>query len=177
MTASRFACISLFACILWSGCSNVSFTEPMPLNRRNLTKFPHKWQGTWTDGGDLTVIISEHSFEGDDMDRMVLGEDALLRRFHGHLVVNQQEENGNWTVLLGKRSKDEFTLWQFDGNDEDAVEAWKSALNDSSITSNVSDSVLKIESYVLAPENNAAFRKLITQGGLTKSFTLKRVGP
>lgn len=177
MTAPRFVFLALLASLLWSGCSNVTFTEPMPLNRRNLAKFPKKWQGPWTDGGDMTVVINANSFEGDDLEKMVLGEDALLRRFHGHLVVNQQEENGQWSVLLAKRSKDEFTLWQFDGNDEDAVAVWRSALNDSSITSQVSKSELKIESYVLAPENNAAFRKLITQGGLTKSFTLRRVNP
>ena len=177
MTAIRFVCLAILVSFLWSGCSNVTFTEPMPLNRRNLAKFPKNWQGTWTDGSDLTVVISENSFEGDDLEKMILGEHALLRRFHGHLVVSQQQENGQWTVLLAKRSKDEFTLWQFDGNDDAAVAVWRTALNDSSITSHVSDSELKIESYVLGPENNAAFRKLITQGGLTQSYTLKRVIP
>ena len=89
----------------------------MPMNRRDLPKFPPKWRGIWSDGNDMTITIGESYFEGDDLDKMTLGEDVRLRRFHGHLVLNQPEENGKWSVLLGRRWKDELKLLTFDGSE------------------------------------------------------------
>ena len=165
MTPSRFVILFLLSAFVWSGCSNVTFTEPMPLNRRDLPKFPSKWHGTWSDGKDMTVTIGESYFEGDDLEKVALGEDVLLRRFHGHLVLNQPEENGKWSVLLGRRWKDELKLWTFDGAEEAKVAVWSTILNDSSITEFTRDEELGVKAYTLAPQNNAAFRKLITEGG------------
>jgi len=47
MTQSTFI-ISLGALILFTGCVEVTFTEPMPLNRRDKTHFPNSWLGEWT---------------------------------------------------------------------------------------------------------------------------------
>ena len=177
MTPRHFIIFLLLSVLVLGGCSNVTFTEPMPLNRRDLPKFPPKWRGTWSDGDDMTITINETYFESEDLEKMTLGESVLLRRFHGHLVLNQPEENGKWSVLLGRRSKDELKLWTFDGTDEATVAVWGAILNDSSITAFVRDEELGVKSYVLAPENNAAFRSLITEGGMTESFTLRRVNP
>ena len=70
MTPSRFVILFLLGAFVWSGCSNVTFTEPMPLNRRDLPKFPSKWRGTWSDGKDMTVTIGESYFEGDDLEKV-----------------------------------------------------------------------------------------------------------
>ena len=177
MTPSRFVILFLLSAFVWSGCSNVTFTEPMPLNRRDLPKFPSKWRGTWSDGTDMTVTIGESYFEGDDLEKVALGEDVLLRRFHGHLVLNQPEENGKWSVLLGRRWKDELKLWTFDGAEEAKVAVWSTILNDSSITEFTRDEELGVKAYTLAPQNNAAFRKLITERGATESYTLRRIDP
>ena len=40
MTPSRFVILFLLSAFVWSGCSNVTFTEPMPLNRRDLPSSP-----------------------------------------------------------------------------------------------------------------------------------------
>ena len=177
MTPSRLVILFLLSALVWSGCSNVTFTEPMPLNRRDLTKFPPKWRGTWSDGKDMTITINESSFESTDLEKIALGEDVLLRSFHGHLVLNQPEENGKWSVLLGRRWKDELKLWTFDGAEEAKVAVWSTILNDSSITEFTRDEELGVKAYTLAPQNNAAFRKLITEGGATESYTLRRIEP
>ena len=177
MIPFRFVTLVLLGALMWTGCSNVTFTEPMPMNRRDLPKFPPKWQGTWSDGDEMTITIGESYFEGNDLEKMTLGEDVLLRRFHGHLVLNQPEENGKWSVLLGRRWKDELRLWTFDGSDDAKVALWGTILNDSSITEFMGDDELGVKTYTLAPENNAAFRKLITKGGTTESYTLRRITP
>ena len=177
MIPFRFITLVLLGALMWTGCSNVTFTEPMPMNRRDLPKFPQTWQGTWSDGDEMTITIGESYFEGNDLDKMILGEDVLLRRFHGHLVLNQPEENDKWSVLLGRRWKDELKLWTFDGSDDAKVAVWGTILNDSAITEFMRDEELGVKTYTLAPENNAAFRKLITQGGTTESYTLRRITP
>ena len=177
MTPFRFVTFVLLGALMWTGCSNVTFTEPMPMNRRDLPKFPTKWQGTWSDGDEMTITIGESYFEGNDLEKMTLGDDVLLRRFHGHLVLNQPEENGKWSVLLGRRWKDELRLWTFDGSDDAKVAVWGAILNDSAITEFMRDEELGVKTYTLAPETNASFRKLITQGGTTESYTLQRITP
>ena len=177
MNPFRFATFALLGVLMWTGCSNVTFTEPMPMNRRDLPKFPPKWHGTWSDGDEMTVTIGESYFEGGDLDKKTLSEDVLLRRFHGHLVLNQPEENGKWSVLLGRRWKDELKLWTFDGSEDAKVAVWGTILNDSSITAFTHDEELGVKAYTLAPQNNAAFRKLITKGGVTESYNLRRIEP
>ena len=177
MIPFRFVNLVLISALMWTGCSNVTFTEPMPMNRQDLPKFPAKWRGTWSDGDEMTITIGESYFEGNDLDKMTLGKDVLLRRFHGHLVLNQPEENGKWSVLLGRRWKDELRLWTFDGSDDAKVAIWGTVLNDSAITEFMRDEELAVKTYTLAPENNAAFRKLITTGGTTESYTLRRITP
>lgn len=174
----RLLSFLLLGAMLWSGCSNVTFTDPLPLNRRDLTHFPKKWQGTWTDGADLTVEIASGYFvDSDSEEKITLGEQALLRRFHGYIVLNQIQDDGErWSVLLGRRWKDEIKVWNFDEENAEAVAVWREVL----ATSEGLEETSKISgktAYVLSPENNAAFRKLITQGGLTRSYTLRRVAP
>ena len=174
MTPSRLVILFLLSAMVWSGCSNVTFTEPMPLNRRDLPKFPSIWLGTWSYGKDITITINECYFEGDDLEKVALGEDVLLRRLHGHLVLNQSEENGKWSVPLGRSCKDKLKFWTLDGAMEAKVAMWSTILNDSSITEITRDEELGVKAYTLAPHNNAAFRKLITEKGTTESYTLRR---
>lgn len=168
----------LLGAILWSGCSNVTFTDPLPLNRRDLDHFPKKWQGTWSDGEDLTITIAPSYFvDSDSEEKVTLGEQALLRRFHGYLVLNQMGDDGaHWSVLLGRRWKDEIKIWNFDEENAEAVAVWRQVLADANAFEEASKLSGKT-TYVLSPENNAAFRKLITQGGLTRSYTLRRATP
>ena len=97
---------------VWTGCSNVTFEEPMPQKRRNLKDFPNKWQGTWSDDENLTLVINPTSFydENSPADSMVVGTDVLLRRFHGYLAVNQIGDNGQYQIVLARRWKDEIKI-------------------------------------------------------------------
>jgi len=164
----------LIGTFLWTGCSSVTFTDPMPLGRRDLDHFPLKWQGNWTDGDELTLEIFPHKvfFESTE-ETIQLGENAKLRRFHGYLILNQrQDQDSQWSVILGRRWKDEIHLWKFNQDDADAVAVWNEILTAEAIEQ---VGVLEKQTYVLSPENNAAFRKLLTQGGITDGGTLQRV--
>ena len=44
-----------------TGCTNVTFPEPMPLKRNDLTAFPSRWQGTWKDDKGETFIITPNT--------------------------------------------------------------------------------------------------------------------
>ena len=171
---TRLILFMLIGAFFWTGCSSVTFTEPMPLGRRDLDQFPAKWQGTWTDGDNLTVEIHPSMvFDEGSEDTIQLGEQAKLRRFHGYLVLSQGlDDPSRWSVTLGRRWKDEIYLWKFDQDDADAVAVWSEVLNTAAVEQ---VEVLGKTAHVLSPENNAAFRKLLTQGGLTSSGTLRRV--
>jgi hypothetical protein len=158
---------------LWTGCSNVTFEEPMPMQRRNLKDFPNKWQGTWSDGENLTLTINPTSFydQNSPADSMVIGTDVLLRRFHGYLVISQIGDNGQYQVIVARRWRDEIKVYDFGSNDE-AVAVWREVLNGSFEAR--SENPLEKETYILKPENNLAFRQLLMKGGVTLSSTLVR---
>jgi len=172
----RFLLPCLLALLCWTGCTNATFTEPMPLNRRDLNHFPGKWQGTWTNGDDLTVQIHPtHIYMESSDETIQLGQTARLRRFHGYLVLSQaQDDPQRWNITLGRRWKDEIKLWEFEAKNEAAVAVWQEILQAEGLESAGQG---EKQSYVLSPENNSAFRKLITQGGMTSSGSLKRIVP
>ena len=59
--------------VLFTGCVQVTFPEPMPANRRELDAFPKAWRGTWTShvngveyaGDDEIMVILEDRIKGD----------------------------------------------------------------------------------------------------------------
>ena len=161
---------------VWTGCSNVTFEEPMPQKRRNLKDFPNKWQGTWSDDENLTLVINPTSFydENSPADSMVVGTDVLLRRFHGYLVVNQMGDNGQYQIVLARRWKDEVKIYAF-ASSEDALAVWQEVLGGSFEAR--SENPLEKETYILKPDNNLAFRQLLMKGGVTLSNTLTRRSP
>ena len=164
------------ALLFGTACSDVTFTEPVPLHRRNLPTFPKAWHGQWEDAGGDIYTIEAGGFNSSDagIDPILLGEGTLLRRFHGYLVLNQTSENGGIDVLLAKRKKNRVFLYQFDATNEKALAVWKEVL--ATEISEVPVSELGRKSYVLSPENNAAFRKLIMKGGLTPLGELVQIG-
>ena len=169
----RISITLFFGAILLAGCSNVTFEEPMPQQRRNLKDFPDKWQGTWSDNENLTLVIHPTSFydENSPADSMVIGTDVLIRRFHGYLVLNQIVDNGQYQVVLARRWKDEIKVYAFDSN-EAAMAVWREVLHGSFEAR--SENPLEKETYILKPENNLAFRQLLMNGGITLSSTLVR---
>lgn len=162
--------------LLLTSCSDVTFENPMPLNRRDLNQFPKKWQGEWTDGEHSYVIGHRFFYEKEASSSPIqLDETVRLRRFQGYLVLNQKQDNGEWQVLLAKRKKQQLQLFEFDASDEEKVAIWQSILASEIRSESAGD--LKKKSYTLSPENNMAFRQLILQGGLTLTGTLELISP
>ncbi|MDE0978943.1 MAG: hypothetical protein OSA78_03050 [Flavobacteriales bacterium] len=161
---------------LTTGCSEVTFQESVPLNRKSLNAFPKAWHGVWTDTeGDLHTI-SGSGFESSDSETepVLLSPSVLLKRFQGYLVLNRQQDNGRWEVLLAKRKKDRILLFQFDSSNEASVAVWEAVLGASMEQASAPSVDVNRKTYVLSPENNFALRQLILKGGLTEISTLKR---
>jgi hypothetical protein len=169
--------IGLIALIaLTTGCSEVTFKEPVPLNRRSLHAFPKAWHGEWMDAeGDVYAIAGSGFTSSDSAAEPVqLGPSVLLKRFQGYLVLNQQQDNGGWEVLLAKRKKDRLLLYQFEASNEASVAVWEAILGGSMQQEAAPSLDANRKSYVLSPENNLAFRQLILKGGLTEIGELTR---
>ena len=171
-----FSILLIALVALTTGCSEVTFQESVPLNRKSLNAFPKAWHGVWTDTeGDL-YTISGPGFESSDSETepVLLSPSVLLKRFQGYLVLNQQQDNGRWEVLLAKRKKDRIFLFQFDSSNEASVAVWEALLGASMEQASAPSVDVNRNTYVLSPENNFALRQLILKGGLTEISTLKR---
>ena len=169
--------ISLGALILFSGCVEVTFPEPMPLNRRDKTHFPNSWQGDWTfteqsdELEEHLTIYSQYVTIGDKT--IVLGTENILRKFAGyHILSTRSETSDRWGLLLAKRSKDVLHIYEFDGSDKEKARLWEEVLSSSEglgfeAVRKTEGNLEKVREYKLNPENNSVFRTLIKEGGLT----------
>lgn len=160
-----------------AGCTSVTFEEPMPLNRRDLPRFPKHWQGEWlSDSGERLFIHEQHVLSEDSSEVHILGADNRLRRYRDCLVFNQRDDAGGWNVIVARRRGGTIQLHHFDGSDEQKVAVWQSLLTgaqDGTAEITTSGAGPKL-SYHLDPENNAAWRALIKEQGLTPLATYVR---
>ena len=163
----------LSALLLFTGCVEVTFPEPMPMNRRSLTCFPTGWVGVWSNDTEenaaesITIGTSQISVGGDNI---TLGEEAVVRRFAGYLVlsVSGEDNDGRWLIYLAKKTQGALHVYTFDGDDDEKIAIWEMVLGGESIgkiTKDLNDS--EVKEYKLNPENNFAFRELINKGGLS----------
>ena len=157
-----------------TGCTDVTFPEPMPLKRKDLTAFPSRWQGTWKDDKGETFIITPNTLTSTgDGETLTIGETLRLRRFWDGLVLNKkQEDSGRWEVFFLRRSGSSITVHGFVA-DEGPIGVWKDVLGEACVAGNSGTGEQK--TYILAPENNAAFRKLVLKGGTVPMTTVYRV--
>lgn len=161
-----------------AGCSTVTFEEPMPLNRRDLPRFPKNWRGTWLDDNGDTYFIAEHHFtDGDSTEVYILGESNRLRRYRDCLVFNNLNDNGGWNVILARRRGGVIQLYHFDASDEAKVALWKAELNGSDGAGLTASGPAAKQSYHLDPENNAAWRHLVRNEALSPMSTLVKQAP
>jgi hypothetical protein len=169
--------ISLGALILFTGCVEVTFTEPMPLNRRDKTHFPNSWLGEWTfteQSDELEERLTIHSqYVTFGTDALVLGTENVLRKFAGYHILSTKSENSErWNLLLAKRSKDVLHVYKFDGTDKEKATIWEEILTTNEglgfeAVKKKEGDLEKVREYKLNPENNRMFRKLIKEDGLT----------
>ena len=161
---------------LTTGCSDVTFKDPVPLNRKVLNQFPKAWHGTWeeTEGDIYTISASEFALSDSSARPVQLGPSFLLKRFQGYLVLNQKDDNDRWEVILAKRKKNRISLYQFDASNDTSVAVWEAVLGSSMSQKSGPSDDANHKSYVLSPANNLAFRQLIVKGGLTEFHVLTR---
>lgn len=151
--------------VMATGCTQATFTEPMPIERRDLSAFPEGWRGVWVDKDNLAYKVADHYFmPADSSELFILGQEMKLRRYRDFLVINRKQDDGTWEVILAKRRGNVVSLYGFNSDNEAAVAVWREVLPDGISTTGVSDADRK---WILKPENNAAFRKLVRKGGLT----------
>jgi hypothetical protein len=169
--------LSLGALILFTGCVEVTFPEPMPMNRKDKTHFPKSWLGEWTfdkqsdDLEENLTIHAQYITFGDET--IVLGTENILRKFAGyHILSSKGEGSDRWSLLLAKRSKDVIHIYKFDGTDDEKAAIWENILDDNEgsgfeVVKKKDGDNEKVREYKLNPEKNRTFRALLKQGGLT----------
>jgi hypothetical protein len=174
--------MGLAIALFLTGCVEVTFDQPQPPKRWDRRHMPKSWTGTWVDAkasaddvdkDKIIVTRDDVRIVSEDITLRV-GENTHLRWFDGFLVFSILQEDGNgYVVQLAKREKDRIALFEFDGSDEAKVAIWDEVLQ-TEIEKTRNDAG-KIKAVHLSPENNAAFRKLIAEGGLTRKADLVRV--
>ncbi len=178
MMLRKNICLFAFsALLLLSGCVEVTFPEAMPMNRCDKNHFPKSWQGDWTfseqsDDLDENLTVNPQ-YVSFGTDKVVLGEENILRKFAGYYILSTKTENTQrWSLLFAKRNKDVLHVYRFDGTDDEKIKIWDTLLQDDAgsgletITKN-EGGLDKIKEYQLNPNNNRVFRKLLKSGGLT----------
>ena len=164
MRASQIFSLVLLASTFLAGCVTVTFPEPMPYNRRDKATFPKSWQG---DGSTDVLLVTAQYLSVDD-EKYILGSENRLRKFAGYYILSSKEEStGRWILYLAKRNMDVLSVYQFDGEDELKAKIWAEVLGDDIDVVKKGSEGGKISGYRLNPENNATFRKLIAEGGLS----------
>lgn len=167
----RFLLLLLVAAA-FVGCTDVTFPEPMPLKRNDLAAFPKKWRGTWMNDGATWIVTETTMTSTEDGETYTIGENLKLRRFWDGLVMNtKQEDSGRWEVFFLRRSGTSITVNGFVAN-EGAISVWKDVLGEACVAGQSGTGEQK--TYLLAPENNAAFRKLVLKGGTVPLATVQR---
>ena len=101
----RYSLLILLAVLVTACNPSVQFDEPMPPSRWNLSNIPKAFRGDVARPGRRVWFIgkartpSAPKTEGEQT--LVNGEDFLLRRMAGHLVVSQPvAETGQWEVIV-----------------------------------------------------------------------------
>ena len=121
----RYSLLILLAVLVASCNPSIQFEEPMPPSRWNLSNIPKVFRGEIRDGNEVwfigkdTVRIERRvdgELEGEQT--LVNGEDFLLRKMAGHLVVNQPvPETGHWEIRLFRKQGDEMVMGEFEDDD------------------------------------------------------------
>jgi hypothetical protein len=177
MIFSRFLTVAAVALLLaTTGCVEVTFPEPMPAGKKDLTEFPKAWQGTWTShangaeaaGEDEIMVILVDRIKGDPKSEdLVLGQNCTLRKLGRRLVLSlPQEEGGRYTALVAERQGETLVLRSFDPAADGAIDGWEELLgHDRVVKIHKKDNpTKKLKEVQLNPKNRCQFRKLVKHG-------------
>ena len=117
MSASRFPWTVLLVTLALFSCTpKVQFNEPMPPGRMNLPNIPKAMRGVIIEDGERWEFGKDTLKMGDEV--LVNGEDFLLRRMAGHIILSQPVvETGRWEVFPVRKTKDSMYLGYFEDHD------------------------------------------------------------
>ena len=159
-----------------TGCVEVTFPEPMPAHKKDLTAFPEAWRGTWTsiDEGDTTaeqeenmVILSDRITGDAKNDDLVLGKNCTLRKLGRRLVLSlPQEQGGRYTILVAERHGQTLILKAFDPEAQGAIDGWEELVGHDRVVKihRQDNPTKKLKEVQLNPKNRCQFRKLVKHG-------------
>ena len=177
MTFSRFLTVAAVSVLLaTTGCVEVTFPEPMPAGKKDLTEFPSAWQGTWTShvngaqaaGEDEIMVILVDRIKGDPRsDDLVLGQNCTLRKLGRRLVLSlPQDEGDRYTALVAERHGECLTVEKFDPEEQGAVDGWEELRgHDRVVKIHKKDNpTKKLKEVQLNPKNRCQFRQLVKRG-------------
>lgn len=178
-----FGCVMLI-CLSLTSCVEVTFPEPMPAKKKELTQFPDAWQGTWVsqesaeDTEDEQLVVQHDRILGNPgSDDLVLGKNCVLKKLGRRLILNiPQEKGGRWTLLIGARRGDVLEIQTLDPKEQGALDSWEEALGHENVVKlhKNNDPTDKLKEVQLNPKNTWQFRKLLRKGKTT-SVTYNRV--
>ena len=183
MTHTRFMLgLLLLACIAVTGCVEVTFPEPMPAKKKELTTFPEAWQGTWVsisaDDDEETLVVMPNRILGNPgSDDLVLGKNCVLKRLGRRLVLNiPQEKGGRYTLLIAERHGDALDIQTLDPKAHGALDSWEEVLGHENVLKlhKNDDPTDKLREVQLNPRNTRQFRKLLRKGETTSVTYNKR---
>lgn len=165
--------------VVFSGCTSVTFQEPMPLNHRDLKNFPKHWRGDWMNGlGEQFHISEQYVMAADTTDLQILGTENRLRRFQDCLVLNHRDDAGRWEVVIARRRGNTIEIYGFDATDDARIAIWQSCLMDETGQKQWSSTGFGAQPHFhLNPQNNSAWRQMIKKGGLTIIDSWVRLEP
>ena len=159
-----------------SGCVEVTFPEPMPVNRKELDSFPKSWQGTWTsneegadnaDEEDIMVIQADRVMGLDGGDELILGRDCVLKRLGRKRILSIPQDSGDrHSIVSAERHGNTLVIRAFDAKAEGAIQLWEELIGaDRMLKLYQKDNPKKkLREVQLNPKNTCHFRKLLKDG-------------
>ena len=130
MTHTRFMLgLLLLACLAVAGCVEVTFPEPMPAKKKELTTFPEAWQGTWVSDApneeeETLVVRGDRILGNPGSDDLVPGKNCVLKKLGRRLVLNiPQEKGGRYTLLVAERHGDALNILTIDPKEQHALDS------------------------------------------------------
>ena len=147
--------------VLLTSCQpSMQFNEAMPPGRFDLPNIPRAFRGEIVDDDEVWRIGKDTIHIDDRV--MVNGQDFVLRKMAGHLLLSQPvPETGHWEVIIIKRDKDEFRMGFFE--DDDAVLKRMAILMETAPEPKTSTGKPGYR-YVLASPTAKEFRAVLKEG-------------
>ena len=172
-------------CILATGCISVTFPEPMPYNRKDLTSFPNAWHGIWSShatgtddtGEDELLVIFPDRLQGHEGDDLILGKNCVLRKWgRRHVLSIDLDDSNRKMIMVAQRRGNHLDVLSFDASQEGALTSWEDVLGSKRVTTlhKNDDPTDKVREVQLNPRSNCQFRKLVKHGS-TDLVTYTRV--